>query len=273
MFIGAGTLTNVLTVLVGGGLGLLVGHRLPERVRTTVTSALGLVTLLIAADAAAAVNSDALTSSTGRGAPTLIVLGSLAVGGIIGSFARLEDRLEDLGGFLQRRLGGSSARPAPLDDPAAPAPATDGGPTDRGPDDGDRERFVQGFVIASLVFCVGPLTILGSLNEGLGRGAEQLLLKSTLDGFAALAFAAAFGVGVLASALSVLVVQGSLTGLGVLVGGLLPAAHLDAVGATGGLILVGVALRLLELTQLPVADLLPALLVAPALTQLAVALA
>ncbi|KQO37494.1 DUF554 domain-containing protein [Aeromicrobium sp. Leaf245] len=271
MFIGAGTLTNVLTVLVGGGLGLLVGHRLPERVRTTVTSALGLVTLLIAADAAAAVNSDALTSSTGRGAPTLIVLGSLAVGGIIGSFARLEDRLEDLGGFLQRRLGGSAARQVPLGDPAGPT--TDGGPTDRGPDDGDRERFVQGFVIASLVFCVGPLTILGSLNEGLGRGAEQLLLKSTLDGFAALAFAAAFGVGVLASAISVLVVQGSLTGLGVLVGGLLPAAHLDAVGATGGLILVGVALRLLDLKQLPVADLLPALLVAPALTQLAVALA
>ena len=266
MFIGAGTLTNVLTVLVGGGLGLLVGHRLPERVRTTVTSALGLVTLLIAADAAAAVNSDALTSSTGRGAPTLIVLGSLAVGGIIGSFARLEDRLEDLGGFLQRRLGGSSARQVPLDDPAGPA-------TDGSAEDGDRERFVQGFVIASLVFCVGPLTILGSLNEGLGRGAEQLLLKSTLDGFAALAFAAAFGVGVLASALSVLVVQGSLTGLGVLVGGLLPAAHLDAVGATGGLILVGVALRLLDLKQLPVADLLPALLVAPALTQLAVALA
>jgi uncharacterized membrane protein YqgA involved in biofilm formation len=271
MFIGAGTLTNVLTVLVGGGLGLLVGHRLPERVRTTVTSALGLVTLLIAADAAAAVNSDALTSSTGRGAPTLIVLGSLAVGGIIGSFARLEDRLEGLGGFLQRRLGGSAARQVPLDDPAGPA--ADGGPTDGGSDDGDRERFVQGFVIASLVFCVGPLTILGSLNEGLGRGAEQLLLKSTLDGFAALAFAAAFGVGVLASAISVLVVQGSLTGLGVLVGGLLPAAHLDAVGATGGLILVGVALRLLDLKQLPVADLLPALLVAPALTQLAVALA
>lgn len=270
MFIGAGTLTNVLTVLVGGGLGLLVGHRLPERVRTTVTSALGLVTLLIAADAAAAVNSDALTSSTGRGAPTLVVLGSLAVGGIIGSFARLEDRLEDLGGILQRRLGGSSSRPVPLDDPAGPT--TDGAAATDGPEDGDRERFVQGFVIASLVFCVGPLTILGSLNEGLGRGAEQLLLKSTLDGFAALAFAAAFGIGVLASALSVLVVQGSLTGLGVLVGGLLPAAHLDAVGATGGLILVGVALRLLDLKQLPVADLLPALLVAPALTQLAVAL-
>lgn len=248
MFIGAGTLTNVLTVLVGGGLGLLVGHRLPERVRTTVTSALGLVTLLIAADAASAVNGDALVQETGRGAPTLVVLGSLLVGGIVGSLARLEDRLEGFGGWLQRRLS-------------------------RGGGGGDRERFVQGFVVASLVFCVGPLTILGSLNEGLGRGAEQLLLKATLDGFAALAFAAAFGIGVLASAVAVLLVQGSLTLVGVAVGEVLPAAHLDALGATGGLVLVGVALRLLDLKALPVADLLPALLVAPALTQLAIAVA
>jgi uncharacterized membrane protein YqgA involved in biofilm formation len=248
MFVGVGTLTNVVTVLLGGGLGLLVGQRLPERVRTTVTSALGLVTLLIAADAASAVGSDALTSATGRGAPTLVVLGSLLVGGIVGSLARLEDRLEGLGAWLQRRLS-------------------------RGEAGGDRERFVQGFVVSSLVFCVGPLTILGSLNEGLGRGAEQLLLKATLDGFAALAFAAAFGAGVLASAVAVLVVQGSLTALGAVVGEVLPAAHLDAVGATGGLVLVGVALRLLDLKALPVADLLPALLVAPLLTQVAVALA
>ncbi|MCO7238896.1 MULTISPECIES: DUF554 domain-containing protein [unclassified Aeromicrobium] len=247
MFVGSGTLTNVATVLVGSGLGLLVGHRLPERVRTTVTSALGLVTLLIAADAALAVRSDALVDATPRGAPTLIVLGSLLVGGVVGSLLRLEDRLESFGGVLQRALA-------------------------RG-DGGDRDRFVQGFVVASLVFCVGPLTILGSINEGLGRGAEQLLLKSALDGFASLAFAAALGVGVMASALAVLVVQGSLTLVGLALGEALPAAHLDALGATGGLVLVGVALRLLDLKALPVADLLPALLVAPLLTQLAVSLA
>ena len=128
-------------------------------------------------------------------------------------------------------------------------------------------------MVASLVFCVGPLTILGSINEGLGRGAEQLLLKSALDGFASLAFAAALGVGVMASAVAVLVVQGSLTLVGLALGEALPAAHLDALGATGGLVLVGVALRLLDLKALPVADLLPALLVAPLLTQLAVSLA
>ena len=250
MFVGAGTLTNVLTVLLGSGLGLLVGHRLDVRVRSTVTAALGLVTLLIAADAALQVDGAALVEATGTGAPTLVVLGSLVLGGIVGSLLRLEDRIEQLGGWLQRVL-------------------SRGG----GGDAAARDRFVEGFVVSSLVFCVGPLTILGSLNEGLGNGSEQLLLKSVLDGFASLAFAASFGVGVMASALSVGLVQGSLTLAGVALGSLLPEPHLLAVTATGGLVLVGVALRLLDLRTLPVADLLPSLLVAPALTQLAVTLA
>lgn len=248
MFIGAGTLVNVLTVLLGAGLGMLVGERLPAHVRRAVTTALGLVTLLIAADAAIAVYDAALVDSTGRGAPTLVVLGSLAIGAILGGWAHLEQRIEGAGAFLQRRLTSGDAG-------------------------ADRERFVEGFVISSLVFCVGPLTILGSINEGLGRGAEQLILKSVLDGFASLAFAASFGVGVMAAALSVLVVQGSLTLLGVALGEVLPDAHLAAITACGGLILIGVAIRLLDLKPVPVADLLPALFVAPALTQLAITLA
>lgn len=252
--IGTGTAVNVLTVLLGSGLGLLVGHRLPERVRTAVTTALGLVTLLIAADAALDVSAPALVEATGRGAPTLVVLGSLAVGAILGAWARLEDRVEALGGWLQQRLSRAGARSSSDDDAA-------------------RRRFIEGFVISSLVFCVGPLTIVGSLNEGLGNGPDQLLLKSVLDGFASLAFAASFGIGVMASALSVGVIQGSLTLLGVAIGSLLPEAHLLAVTATGGLILVGVALRLLDVKRVPVADLLPALLVAPLLTQLAVIVA
>ncbi|MFI5426119.1 DUF554 family protein [Aeromicrobium sp. UC242_57] len=122
------------------------------------------------------------------------------------------------------------------------------------------------------MFCVGPLTILGSINEGLGNGADQLLLKATLDGFAALAFAASFGIGVMASAVSVGVIQGSLTLLGALLGSFLPEAHLLALTATGGLILVGVALRLLDLKVVAVADLLPALILAPLLCQLAIAI-
>lgn len=255
--IGIGTAVNVLTVLLGSGLGLLVGHRLPERVRTAVTTALGLLTLLIAADAAMDVSAPALVESTGRGAPTLVVLGSLAIGAILGAWARLEDRVEALGGWLQHRLTRARSRPAG-DAPDAGADAA-------------RQRFIEGFVISSLVFCVGPLTIIGSLNEGLGNGPDQLLLKSVLDGFASLAFAASFGIGVMASALSVGVIQGSLTLLGVAIGSLLPEAHLLAVTATGGLILIGVALRLLDIKRVPVADLLPALLVAPLLTQLAIA--
>jgi uncharacterized membrane protein YqgA involved in biofilm formation len=119
-----------------------------------------------------------------------------------------------------------------------------------------------------LLFCVGPLTILGSLSDGLGRGIDQLALKSVLDGFASIAFAASLGWGVAASALTVLAVQGSLTVLGVALGELLPDGHVAAITATGGLLLVGVALRLLRIKQLPVGDLLPALLVAPLLAQL-----
>ena len=103
----------------------------------------------------------------------------------------------------------------------------------------ERHRFIEGFVVSSLVFCTGPLTILGSLNDGLGQGADQLFLKSALDGFAAIAFAASFGWGVAASALTVLVVQGGLTVVGLLLGDVLPDAHVAALTATGGLLLVG----------------------------------
>lgn len=247
MFVGIGTVTNVLTVILGSGLGLLIGHRLSLRIRTTVTTALGLVTLLIAAQGAVAVSDSTFSAAVGTSAPMLIVLGALVFGGIIGSALRLEDRLEDFGGWLQARLSRGDAESEA------------------------RDRFVEGFVISSLVFCVGPLTILGSINEGLGNGADQLLLKATLDGFAALAFAASFGIGVMASAVSVGVIQGSLTLLGALLGSFLPDAHLAALTATGGLILIGVALRLLDIKAFAVADLLPALILAPLLCQIVIA--
>lgn len=249
-FIGVGTVTNTATVVVGSGLGLLVGHRLPERVRTVVTTALGLVTLLIAAQAVWDVADPALSAAVGESAPVLIVLGSLVIGGVLGAWAHLEQRVEAVGGWLQRTLTRRHA-------------STDGAA---------RDRFVEGFVVSSLVFCVGPLTIIGSINEGIGNGPDQLLLKSVLDGFASLAFAASLGAGVMASAVSVAVIQGTLTALGAGLGEVVPDAHLVAVTATGGLILLGVAFRLLELKAVPVADLLPALVVAPVLTQLVVTL-
>lgn len=254
MFPGIGTVVNVATVLVGTTIGALTGDRLPERTRTVVTDGLGLVTLLIAASSALAVRDPALAEAVGDSAPVLIVLGAVLLGGIVGSLLRLEDRLEHLGVVLQRRLTRTPA-----------------GDTDTGADEA-RARFVQGFVVASLVFCVGPLTILGSIEEGLGRGAEQLLLKSALDGFASIAFAAAFGWGVAASVLALVVVQGGLTLVGAALGDVVPDAHLAALTATGGLLLVGVAMRLLDLKQVKVADLLPALVVAPLLVWLTSAL-
>lgn len=247
MFPGIGTVVNVATVLVGSAIGVLVGHRLPQRTRDVVTDTLGLVTLLIAALSALEVTSSSLRDATSDSAPVLIVLGSMLVGGIIGSLLRVEYGMESLGGWLQRRMVGRS-------------------------ESEERRRFIEGFVAASLLFCVGPLTILGSISDGLGNGADQLFLKATLDGFAAIAFAASFGWGVAASALVVAVVQGSLTLLGAALGDVLPDAHLAALTATGGLLLVGVALRLLQIKQVPVGDLLPALLVAPLMTQVVVAL-
>ena len=262
-FIGIGTLVNASTVLIGGTLGLLLGHRFPERTQRVVTDGLGLVTLVIAGTTAAAVTSVALEDAVG--APLLVVLAAVLLGGIAGSLLRLEDRLEQLGDWLHGLTG------ARLD--AGPDVAPDADP-DADPDLGERARFIDGFVTSSLVFCVGPLTVLGSISEGLGEGPDQLLLKAGLDGFAAIAFTAAFGWGVLASVVTILLVQGGLTGLGAVLGDFLPTAHVDALTATGGVLLFAVALRLLQLRVMPlrVADLLPALVFAPVVVQLVVVL-
>jgi uncharacterized protein len=257
VFPGIGTLVNMTTVLLGTSVGVGVGHRFSQRTRDVVTDALGLVTLLIAASAASSVEDPVWSRAVGGSAPVLIVLSSLVLGGIAGSLLRVEQRLEGFGGWLQNRLQGRGA--------AAGSP---GGP-DRS---AHRQRFIEGFVTSSLVFCVGPLTVLGSISDGLGRGADQLFLKSALDGFAAIAFAASFGWGVGASVAALLVVQGSLTALGAVLGDILPAAEVAALTATGGLMLVGVALRLLRIKQLPVGDLLPGLVVAPLLTAVVAAL-
>lgn len=238
---GTGTFVNIATVLAGSGLGVVLGDRLQQRVRDVITDGLGLVTLLIAGLNAGAVRDRDFVQAVGTSATVLVVLGAVVVGGLAGSLLRLEQRLEAFGGWLQQRLT-------------------------RGSVGTGRARFIEGYVVASLVFCVGPLTVLGSIEDGLGRGIDQLALKSTLDGFAAIAFAASFGWGVAASALTVGVLQGALTVLGWLAGSFLGDAELAALTATGGLLLVGVAFRLLRIRPLPVVDLLPALILAPAIT-------
>ena len=255
VFPGLGTVINVATVVIGAVLGMLVGHRLSEHTRSVVTDCLGLVTLLTAGLNAMMVTDIGLADAVGSGAPLLIVLGALLIGGIAGSILRIEDRLESVAGRIQSRIAGRM--PKEQVDPDAGSA---------------RERFIEGWMTASLLFCVGPLTILGSLNDGLGRGIDQLVLKSVLDGFAAMAFASTFGIGVLMSAVSVAVVQGGLTLAGFLLGSVLPDPHIAALTATGGVMLIAIGLRLLNIRQIAVGDMLPALIVAPVLTQLVIAL-
>jgi uncharacterized membrane protein YqgA involved in biofilm formation len=244
--VGLGTLLNMAAIVVGSGIGVVVGGRLPQRTRDLITQALGLVTLVVAAINVLALSEAAWIADVGATAPLLIVLGSVVIGGVIGSLLRIEDRAEALGGWLQRRVSKEA-------------------------DSRGRVRFIEGFVDASLLFCIGPLAILGALSDGLGQGLDQLALKSVIDGFAAIAFAATLGWGVAFSALAVGVVQGIFTLLGVGVGSVLAASAIASITATGGVLLIGLSLRLLGLSRLPVADLLPALVIAPLLTLAVVA--
>ncbi len=246
LFVGVGTVVNVATVLVGATLGLLLGNRLPERTRVLVTQVLGLVTTVLALQNAWLVSSPALADAVGGAVAMIVLVGALLIGAVLGSALRLEDRVEGAAGWLTDRLGQGGG--------------------------GARERFITAVVTPSLLFCIGPLTIVGSLSDGLGRGADQLIVKAVLDGFAAVAFASALGLGVLASALVLGLLQGGMTLIGYLAGDVLPRAHVDIITATGGVILLGLALGLVDLVRIRVAELLPALLVAPLLLQLVISL-
>ena len=242
MIIGLGTLINILAIVAGALIGTLLGDRLPKKTRNVVTDALGLMTLLVAALSIAEIVKPELTEAVGPGMGVLIVLGSLIFGGITGSYLRLEDRFESVGKKLRKSL---KKRIKSKD-----------------------ENFVEGFVSASLLFVVGPLAILGSISDGLGKGIEQLALKSSLDFFASIAFAASLGIGVAFSALAVGVYQGLFTILGFSLGDILIESQVIALTVAGGLLLVGVGFRLLRIKQLPVADLLPALIYAPILVKI-----
>jgi len=230
-----GTLLNVATVLVGGTLGWVLGSRFPVGLRVTLMQVIGLATLAIGIQ-------DLLQTSN-----VLLVLASLVLGAIVGELLRIERGLERLGDLAQAavaRVGG---------------PRLEGG----------RVREVapsQGFVTASLIFCVGPITILGCFEEGLTGSFQTLALKSTLDGFTASLLASMMGWGVLLSAGTVLIYQGALTlGAGFL-RGLLTDRMIAEMTAAGGLMILGIGLNILEVTRIRVGNMLPALLFAPLLT-------
>lgn len=222
-----GTLLNAAAVVAGGLLGLLVGHRLPERVKQAVLAGIGLVVVVIALQAA-------LTTTN-----AVIPLVSVVLGGALGEWLRVEDRVEVVGERLRARFAGEG----------------DGG-------------FVEGFVTLTLIAVVGPLTVLGTFQEGIDGNLDLLVVKTALDGLVAIPLAAVYGVGVAFAALGILAVQVPLTLVGGVVGDVLSDRMLVELEATGGVVIIGIGLRLLEIRRLPVASYLPALLIAPLIVAL-----
>lgn len=244
MFVGVGTLINVLAIVLGTFLGRFFGNRLKSQTRDLLTDVLGAVTLIGAASAVTSLFKDELLSAVPDGFPILIVLGSLILGGLIGSGLRIEDRLNGLGEKLKERFAASETTAA-------------------------NENFVAGFVTASLIFVIGPLAILGSISDGMSTGIDQLMLKSILDFFASIAFAASLGWGVAFSAIPVGIYQGLWTVVGLGLGNVLNDYQVQAMTATGGVLLLGIALKLLRIKEISIGDLLPALAFAPLLALLA----
>ena len=217
-----GTILNTLTVLFGGVLGNALGQRLPETTRQTVLHGLGLVTIALG------------LSMTLDTANILIVMGSVLVGGIVGEWWRLEERLQAAGDALQARVGAGAG-----------------------------STVAQGFVTASLIFCVGPMTILGSIQDGMLGDYTLLAIKSLMDGFAAMALASSLGIGVLFSALTVFLFQGGLALMARLAGVGMTDAMIAEMTATGGLLIIGIGLTLLELKRIRLASYLPGIFIAP----------
>src|SRR5215212_5999339 len=221
-----GTVLNIATVLIGGTIGLLFGARIPEKLKETVIAGMGLFV------AAMGLQMFLKTENP------LIVLGALLIGTLLGEWWRIEDGLHRLGEFLERKFS-------------------------RQEDEGSN-KFVRGFLTASLLFCVGPMTILGSIQDGLSGDYSLLAVKSVLDGFASIAFASTLGIGVMFSTLIILVYQGGVSLLAGQLDAIVTPSMMNELTATGGVILVGLAIsNFLELKKIRVANMLPGLAIAP----------
>jgi hypothetical protein len=233
-----GTIINVFSILIGAGIGVALGHRLPENISRTLTDALGLVVLVIGGLNLVALTDSSFVRAVSSAGTLLVVLASLVLGSVLGSMLGIEQRLAHFGTWLQLKASR----------------------------DGDKEKFIEGFVNASLLFTIGPMAVLGALQDGLGQGFDVLALKSTLDGLTSVAFAAALGWGVAFAAIPVGIWQGLLTLLAASAGALMSDALVASITATGGVLLLGTGLRVLQIRMVSVADMLPALVLAPLIT-------
>jgi len=239
MFPGFGTTLNIFAIIAGSIIGIFIGKKLSEKFRSLITDVLGCITAISAADALSSYWDESLTDALPQGGAILVIVFSLITGAALGSWLKIEESLEVLGERLQRKFSRD-----------------------------DESNFVEGFVSASLVFAIGPLAILGSISDGMGTGIDQLVLKSTLDGFTSIAFAASLGWGVALSSLPVGIYQFIWTGIGVSLGAILADYQIAAMTAVGGVLLIGISLRLLKIKDVAVANLLPAIALAPLLAML-----
>ena len=235
-----GTVINILAILAGSALGVVLGHRLPEKISRTLTDALGLVVLVIGGLNLVALSDSAFVSAVSSAGTLLVVLASLVLGSVVGSLIGIEQKLSHFGTWLQLKVSKG----------------------------GDKDKFIEGFVNASLLFTIGPMAVLGALQDGLGQGFDVLALKSSLDGLTSVAFAAALGWGVAFSAIPVGIWQGLLTLSAASAGALMSQALVASITATGGVLLLGTGLRVLQIRMVSVADMLPALIFAPLITLL-----
>jgi uncharacterized membrane protein YqgA involved in biofilm formation len=240
MFIGLGTVINLLAIVVGSTIGIAAGNRLSKNSQRSITDVLGLITLLGAVGALIPLWSSGFIDALPQGAPLLVILLTMLLGGLIGNALSLETRLDSFGEKLRNKFRASEESP-----------------------------FVEGFVTASLLFLIGPLAILGSISDGMSQGIDQLLLKSSLDFFAAMAFASTLGWGVAASIIPLGIYQGSWTLIGWVAGNVLEQYQIDAMTICGGLMLIGIGLRLLDIKKIAVGNLLPALFLAPIIATIA----
>lgn len=223
-----GTIINVAAIIVGSLIGLLAGNRIPEKARQTLVSAMGLFTLAYG------------VFIFGQTQNMLIPLFALVVGTVIGELLKIEEGLNGLGELIQLKLAALNPNLT-----------------------GESERFVTGFVSASLLFCIGPMAILGSIQDGISGDFQMLAIKSLLDGIASIAFASTLGVGVIFSAVVVLVYQGAISLLARLIGQGFGDAVVAEMTATGGIILIGIAIsNLLQITKIRTGSLLPAIFLA-----------
>ena len=225
---GLGTLINTATVLIGGSVGLIIGDRIPDRIRTIVVQVIGLVTLGLGLG-------DVLKTHN-----MVFPLVGMVLGGIVGELLAIERRLEGLGEVIRRRFARNQ----------------------------EPGKFVNGFITATLLFCIGPLTILGAMQDATGETPQLYIIKGTLDGFMNVIFGAIYGVGAVFSALSVFVVQGSLTLGGSALDNLLNDRMRIELFSAGGFAVMAIGLNLLEIKKIRLGSLLPGLVITPVLVWL-----